>query len=146
MLYQTLWCLPLPDNAALPLFHRLRDACRRATQQHPQLGVALLFSGSTVLLLAEGDAPGLAEVAQRLQAAGLDPAPAAAAAAANAIAVANTAAPPCPSPPSPRELAAGQCRVGYLDADDGQALGPTDSPATHKLAAFWRLWRGADRG
>lgn len=157
MLYQALWCLHLPEGSALPLFQRLRDACRRATQQHPRLGVALLFSGSTTWLLAEGDAAGLAQVGAVLQGLGLGlnlapeavPAPT------------ETASSPDPARPAPgaaagtaaavpgpggRDLMPGQCRVGYLDGDDGAAAGPTEGPTAQRVAAFWRLWRSADLG
>lgn len=164
MLYQSLWCLHLPEGSALPLFQRLRDACRRATQQHPRLGVALLFSGSTTWLLAEGDAAGLAQVGTVLQGLGLGlglnlapeavPAPTASASAtasspgparpAHAVKADTAAAAPGPGG---RDLMPGQCHVGYLDGDDPGA-GPLTAGASpaHAVAAFWGLWRSADRG
>lgn len=135
MLYQTLWRLALPEHATLAKLHALRAACRHAARQHKLLGMALLFNGSSVWLLAEGDAAHNAAVGLLLEDLAL---PAEQGPFAQPVA---RGAPPTVAP--------GECVVGYLawdDAEEYAAPGPALDQAPWHLALFQRRWQLADRG
>lgn len=107
MAVQLLFSVRLPDNGALRAFHALRESCRAAVRRDLALGCALLFTGSRTVLLLEGDERTVATLMSALQV--------------HCLGAALQVWRLTLGPDDMRFTQPGQCRSGYLSADDAEA-------------------------
>ena len=98
---------PNCEERALDRFQALRQTCRASVRRRAEMAAALLFSGQVTVVLLEGPADDLADAESSMLA--LAP----------GAAITDSAA---EGEPTDRLMAAGTCRVGYVDEDHGVAL------------------------